>query len=710
MRLRMPRGVSLAAPLLLIAAGCAAPDFAVAPKYSATTLRPGTAPALAVSLEVKDNRPKRGEKRKSGGEVLARGNKGFIYVDTPYEAIVEEGIARALRAKGFRLAPGAPVTVVVELRRLGLEARDFTDWPVDPETSSTLDAVRIFVPRDPRPVRAETDLFVRILKPGWEAGFSHLAQKEATATDTDRTVVEETLSRALTEAVEEVVQKASADIPRAAALPVSAADFREREEAIARQEGEIEALGKRLEARRLSLETERREIDRLRRSFEKENQELAANLAEKLDRIDSREQENRRIEVEIEEERARLAAERAELHRWEKTLRADAQAAPPPAVIEKKPPVIVVTSPEGRERVTTRAEIRIEGVAFSNQGLQGVEYVVNGRPLGAERAVGGVRRERGESTHLQFARDVSLVDGRNSIVIRVVDAGGATTEEEILVVQEKERGQVHVVAVGIDSYRDAGIPPLKFAARDARTVASTLQEKLGVTRGSNVEVLLDEKATAREIKLALGGRLLARESRADTIFIYFSGHGGLAPDGSVKDGLEKYLLPVDADPSDYGATAISMDEVGRLLDHLESERLIFFADTCYSGAAGGRTVKPRGRDFRALPSESIEERLQGAGRVIMTAANASEVAQEMEDLGHGVFTYYLLRALTAGEADANEDRRLEIREVFDYVRDRVREKTGGTQNPKMSSSGGDILIDVGELKAAAAQPRKDGRK
>jgi hypothetical protein len=696
MRRLIPVKSSFAGPILALAAGCASPDFAVAPRYTSNRPGPEGEQGIAVTLEVKDNRPRRGEARKSGGEVLARGNKGSIYVDAPCEAFVREGVEKALRARGLRLAPGAAVTVEVELRRLSLEAKDFTDWPVDPETSSTLDAVRIFVPRKPRGIKAEMDLLVRILKrPGWEAGFAHLAQKQALEMETDREVVEATLSRVLTEAIDDVAGKAAADIPRAAALPVAAGEFREREEAIARQEREANALKKRVEARSLALDEERREIDRLRKEYEAENRELAANLEGKLGRLDSREEENRRMRVEIESERTRLLQERAELGRWEETLRADAAAVPPPAVVEKRPPVIVVTSPEGRERVTTRPEIRIEGVAFSNRGVQSVEYAVNGRILGVERAVGGVRRERGESPpHRQFGRDLSLGDGPNRIVVRAVDADGASTEEEVLVILEQERGRVHVVAIGIDQYRDDGIPPLKFAVKDAASVASTLQEKLGLAQGQGIELITNEKATAREIKRALGARLLARESRADTIFIYFSGHGGVSPDSSFKDGMEKYLLPVDADPSDYAATAISLEEVGKILDHLESERLIFLADTCYSGAAGGRTVKPRGRDFRALPSESVEERLQGAGRVIMTAANASEVAQEMEDLGHGVFTYYLLRAIGAGEADANEDRRLEIREVYDYVRERVRERTGGTQNPKMSTTGGEITINV----------------
>jgi hypothetical protein len=680
---------------LALAAGCAAPDFAVAPGYRAARPAPLGEEGLAViALEVKDSRGRRGEEREGGGEVLAGGNKGSIYIETPCEEIVREGLEAALRAQGFQIAGGAPVIVEAELRRLVLDARDFTDWPLDPETGSTLDVVRVFVPRKLRGTRAELDLFVRIHKAGWAAGFSHLAQKEAAGKDSNRAVVEATLSQALTEAIDEIAAKASLDIPRASALPVTDADFRARDQAIGERQRETEALRAQFEKRQLALDDERREVLRAREMLEKENRELAANLGEKLSRLEGRETENRKTHEQLEAERARLAAERAELERWKETLRANAEAQPPPAVSEKRPPVIVMTSPAGGERVTTRGSVRIEGVAFSNVGVENVEYVVNGRPLGAERAVGGRRRERSEANHLQFSRELTLMDGRNAVLVRAIDADGASAEEEILVVHEKPRGQIHIVAIGIDRYRDSEVPPLKFAVKDARAVVTALEGALGLAPGRNVELLADEEATAREVRLALGTRLLARESREDTVFIYFSGHGGLAPNSSYKDGTEKYLLPVDADPSDYPATAVSMEEVGRIFDRLESERVVFFADTCYSGAAGGRTVKPRGRDFRALPSESVEERLQGAGRVILSASGASEVAQEMDDIGQGVFTYYLLRALGIGEADADGNGELEIREVYDYVRARVREKTGGTQNPGMSGTGGEIVIHI----------------
>ena len=54
------------------------------------------------------------------------------------------------------------------------------------------------------------------------------------------------------------------------------------------------------------------------------------------------------------------------------------------------------------------------------------------------------------------------------------------------------------------------------------------------------------------------------------------------------DGLAKYLIPMDADPDDLFSTALAMDDIHTIFARIESERVVVFLDTCYSGAAGGR--------------------------------------------------------------------------------------------------------------------------
>ena len=72
--------------------------------------------------------------------------------------------------------------------------------------------------------------------------------------------------------------------------------------------------------------------------------------------------------------------------------------------------------------------------------------------------------------------------------------------------------------------------------------------------------------------------------------------------------------------------------------------------------------------------------VEGKDQVILTASKASEVSEEREDLGHGVFTYYLLDGLK-GKADLDGDGVITVDEIYTYVSKKVPEATGQNQNP-----------------------------
>jgi uncharacterized caspase-like protein len=179
------------------------------------------------------------------------------------------------------------------------------------------------------------------------------------------------------------------------------------------------------------------------------------------------------------------------------------------------------------------------------------------------------------------------------------------------------------------------------------------------------------------------------------VIIFFAGHGATerdatSPDG---DGLEKYLLPYDTDPSDLYTTAMPMVEVGRILNRIRSERLVFIADACYSGGSGGRTVSITG--MRANIADGFLDRIAGGrGKVIITASAANEVSVEKDELGHGVFTYYLLEGLR-GRADLDQDSMVTVDEAYRYVYDQVPRATAQEQHPvKKGSVEGSLVLSI----------------
>lgn len=343
----------------------------------------------------------------------------------------------------------------------------------------------------------------------------------------------------------------------------------------------------------------------------------------------------------------------------------------------KSPPVIIIASPE--EGINSETPlITLSGVAVDDQGLKQLEIFINGVALEVETGRGIKRVEKEYPKRLNFKERVHLNKGDNQIKIRVVDSDGLLTEKLLSIHKIERRRKIWAVIIGINNYPN--VRHLKYAVNDANAVYDHLVNYNKIP-SENVLLLLNEDAKLTKLRSTLGTYLKNKAGKEDMVIIYFAGHGATekdvtSPDG---DGLEKYLLPYDVDPKDLYATALPMGEISRIFTRIQSERLIFIADSCYSGASGGRTIKIA--EIRANISDAFLDRIAaGRGKIILTASGASEVSEEKENLQHGVFTYFLLEGLR-GNADTDRDGLITVDEVYRYVSNRVPEVTDQAQHP-----------------------------
>jgi len=232
--------------------------------------------------------------------------------------------------------------------------------------------------------------------------------------------------------------------------------------------------------------------------------------------------------------------------------------------------------------------------------------------------------------------------------------------------------------IGISQYNR--ISPLKFADQDATAFHEYLIHNLGMPLEQST-LLLNDQATLFALKSALGTELKRKAGPKDTVIIYYAGHGAPESDAASLDGdgLEKYIVPYDADPNNLYATGLPMREIETIFQRLMAERVIFITDSCYSGATAGRTFSTGSR--RAVISDAFLTRLSAAkGRVMFAASRAGEVSEERDELGHGVFTFYLLEGLK-GKADLNADGLVTVEEAYSYVSIKVPPYTGQNQHP-----------------------------
>lgn len=348
----------------------------------------------------------------------------------------------------------------------------------------------------------------------------------------------------------------------------------------------------------------------------------------------------------------------------------------------KVAPLLLITSPEHELR-TEADSVRLSGAAEDDIGLVRLEVFVNGQsvpdaePRGLKSAPGGAPRR------INFERQVRLLQGENYIQIKVTDTDGLTAERRLVVHYSPSRRNAWAVVVGINRY--PRMPQLKYAVNDAREFYRLLVERNRVP-AENITLLLDEQATLRNLRSALGTGLKAAAGTRDMVLIFFAGHGATERDATStdSDGLEKYLLAWDTDTRDLYSSALPMREIAHIFERIRSERLVFIADTCYSGASGGRTVGIGG--IRSNMSDMFLERVVGGrGKVIITASAANEVSVERDELQHGVFTYYLLEGLR-GAADTDRDGVVTVNEIYRYVSEKVPRATGQEQNPVMKGS------------------------
>lgn len=293
---------------------------------------------------------------------------------------------------------------------------------------------------------------------------------------------------------------------------------------------------------------------------------------------------------------------------------------------------------------------------------------------------------------INFDRRIQLEEGENLLKVAATNIDDLTAEQSLLVQYYPKRRNVWAVIIGINDY--PRLPKLKYAVNDAQAFYRLMVEDNRVP-AENVTLLLNEQASLVNLRSTLGTRLKSSARDNDIMVIFFAGHGATERDASSPDGdgLEKYLLPFDTDPADLYTTAMPMVEVARILNRIRSYRLVFIADSCYSGASGGRTISVG--DLRATISDGFLDRVAGGrGKVIITASSANEVSVEKDELQHGVFTYYLIDGLK-GEADTDRDGMVTVDEAYRYVSDKVPQATGQEQHPvRKGSVEGHLVLSI----------------
>jgi hypothetical protein len=315
------------------------------------------------------------------------------------------------------------------------------------------------------------------------------------------------------------------------------------------------------------------------------------------------------------------------------------------------PPAVRIVSPRFGDTVSAMATVIVE-VRDQGGGVEDPRLFDNGTRVGGGSRGGAVRDKCPEgkaadsTTAVCFA--VELLPGPDTLEASAFSAGRVEAERARVIVEvrggsgsdsPKPTSVLYLLAVGINRYQNSRYD-LNYARADAAAFADAL--RLGgkdLFAAVVADTLFDQAATGLAIKAAF--RRIIKNSRPEDVFVfYYAGHGTVP----VQD-TTYYLVPSDVtqmdDVSQLAQLALSNAQLRAQFDAVRARKRLMLVDACHAGAIV-EAFGARG----PVEARALTELANASGFLIVTATEKHQLATEVEKLGHGVFTYALLQAMS----------------------------------------------------------------
>lgn len=210
------------------------------------------------------------------------------------------------------------------------------------------------------------------------------------------------------------------------------------------------------------------------------------------------------------------------------------------------------------------------------------------------------------------------------------------------------KGSLYVLIVGVSQYASSS-DNLMYPAKDAAELYKLFARQ---TSADKIKLLLNRSAT-RDNVLKAATDLFTATNENDIVVFYFSGHGGKG----VFFAHDK---------------ALAYDDLKKIFKKTRAHRKIIFADSCLSG------------DLRteSTNNNTSSTNMGNQNVCLFLSSRSTQYSQENSQLKNGTFTYFLIAGLKGG-ADADRNKIITARELFNFVNPKVKERTRGEQVPVM---------------------------
>ncbi len=304
--------------------------------------------------------------------------------------------------------------------------------------------------------------------------------------------------------------------------------------------------------------------------------------------------------------------------------------------------------------------------------------------------------------------NIDLTSGKNKIDIAAVNVQGAESLKRSfsIICEDEAQPELYIISIGISDYKNSMFN-LEYAAKDASDISSFFKNKNKLFSKVNTYEFLNEQATKDNILNIKN--ILLNTKVDDEVILFFAGHG------TIDNDYNYFLTTYDFDYFDFENTVIKYDNFISIMDSIPARKKIIFIDACHSGEidtdtdddnnttiatnstpdtlANSNNRSLWAQQFGNVPTfgnsqNSFElmkmlftDLRRGSGTTIISSAGGKEHAFESKDIKNGVFTYSLINGLKSKAADKNNDGKIMLSEIQDYVMTNVSLLTNGKQNP-----------------------------
>ncbi|MCU0552313.1 MAG: caspase family protein [Leptolyngbya sp. Prado105] len=235
--------------------------------------------------------------------------------------------------------------------------------------------------------------------------------------------------------------------------------------------------------------------------------------------------------------------------------------------------------------------------------------------------------------------------------------------------------------VGIDRFDDPQVNRLNFCVNDVLALKEILEKLDYIVVTLHDQQEAHRQPTRDNVEAELQ-QLCEMVEKDDLLFVHFACHGKLIKGQPVlvlKDSRVQLLSRAEK--------RLSVEQVKQMMRDSGASRLFLSLDACHTGIDMGR-----GEDDLEFIRNVYE---LAEGFVVIAGSTAQQKAFELKSVEHGVYSYYLLKAL-AGEADRTGKTFVSVDDVEKYLTDQFKRwgaSTGLQQEPTIEKAGmGDMIL------------------